>query len=206
GKTLYIDMTKVSPTSFVEFGRTILAASTTPGLDSLILDLRGNLGGALDFAQNFLGLFIGYNADAFDLFHQGDLVPQRTVQNKFDELSRYKEIALLTDNMTQSTAEVTTAAMKRFNLAHVVGDTTRGWGTVENTFPLTTVIDPNEKYSMLLVHSLTIRYDGQPIQDNGVIPDVSIKDPKWKDKLSNYFRTPDLIAALKKVAAEAPQK
>lgn len=200
GKTLYVDMTRVSPTSFIEFGRAILAASTTPGLDSLILDLRGNLGGALDFAQNFLGLFLGNTQFAFDLFHQGDFQAQRTVQNKFDELARYKDIAVLTDNMTQSTAEVTTAAMKRFHLAHVVGDTTRGWGTVENTFPLETVIDPSEKYSMLLVHSLTLREDNQPVEGRGIDPDVSIKDPKWKSELSKYFSSDSLVEALKKVA------
>jgi hypothetical protein len=200
GKTLYIDMSKVSPSSFLEFGRTILAASTTPGLDSMILDLRGNVGGALDFAQNFLGLFLGDTQYAFDLYHQGDYNVQRTSQPKFTELTRYKDIAILTDGMTQSTAEVTTAAMERFHLAHVVGETTRGWGTVENTFPLDTIIDPAEKYSMLLVHSLTLRPDNQPVEGRGVDPDVNIKDANWKTELSKYFTSPSLITALKKVA------
>jgi carboxyl-terminal processing protease len=193
-------MSKVSPSSFLEFGRTILAASTTPGLDSMILDLRGNVGGALDFAQNFLGLFLGDTQYAFDLYHQGDYNVQRTNQPKFTELTRYKDIAILTDGMTQSTAEVTTAAMERFHLAHVVGETTRGWGTVENTFPLDTIIDPAEKYSMLLVHSLTLRPDNQPVEGRGVDPDVNIKDANWKTELSKYFTSPSLITALKKVA------
>jgi len=204
GKTLYVSLSKITPTSFIEFGRTILSASTTPGLNSLIIDLRGNLGGDLAFAQNFLGLFLGQNQFAFDLFHQGEYNVQRTVQGKLPELSRYKEIAVLTDNMTQSTAEVTTAAMKRFGLAHVVGATTRGWGTVENTFPFATVIDPTTKYSMLLVHSLTLREDNQPVQDKGVDPDVSIADPKWKTELSDYFHTPSLIEAIKATVAKPP--
>ncbi len=204
GKTLYVSLSKITPTSFIEFGRTILSASTTPGLDSLIIDLRGNIGGDLAFAQNFLGLFLGQNQYAFDLFHQGEYNAQRTVQGKFAELGRYKEIALLTDNMTQSTAEVTTAAMKRFRLAHVVGGTTRGWGTVENTFPLSTVIDPTEKYSMLLVHSLTLREDNQPVQDRGVDPDVNIADPKWKSELSSYFTDSSLIEAIKKTVVKPP--
>lgn len=204
GKTLYVGLSKITPTSFIEFGRTILAASTTPNLDSLIIDLRGNLGGDLAFAQNFLGLFLGNNQYAFDLFHQGDYDVQRTVQNKFPELARYKEIAVLTDGMSQSTAEVTTAAMKRFHLATIVGNTTRGWGTVENTFPLQTVIDPTEKYSMLLVHSLTLREDNQPVQDRGVDPDINIADPKWKSQLSSYFHNAGLIKAIQTAIAKPP--
>lgn len=206
GKTLYLDMSKVSPTSFWEFGRAILAASTTPGLNSLVLDLRGNLGGALDFAQNFLGLFIGNNQYAFDLFHQGDYNVQRTVQGKFDELNRYKEIAVLTDGMSQSTAEVTTAAMKRFHLATVVGETTRGWGTVENTFPITTEIDPSQKYSILLVHSITLREDNQPIEGRGVDPDVNVKDPHWKEELSKYFKTSSIISAIETIFSSTRTK
>lgn len=207
GKTLYIGMGKIAPTTFIEFGRSIVSASTTPNLDSMIIDLRGNLGGALDFAQNFLGLFLGNSQFAFDLYHQGNYDVQRTVQGKFDELSRYKDIAVLTDNMTQSTAEVTTAAMKRFHLAHVVGDTTRGWGTVENTFPLQTVIDPTQSYSLLLVHSLTLRDDdNQPIEGRGVDPDVSIKNPNWRSELSKFFSSTSLISALKTVASEPPIK
>lgn len=204
GKTLYIGMSKIAPTTFIEFGRIILSATTTSGLNSMIIDLRGNLGGALDFSAQFLGLFIGQNQYAFDLFQQGNYNVQRTTSLQFPELARFKEIAILTDNMTQSTAEVTTAAMRRFNLARVVGGTTRGWGTVENTFPLETIIDPTEKYSMFLVHSLTLREDNQPIEGRGVDPDVSIKDPSWRNQLSNYFRSPDLISAIKKVAIKPP--
>ncbi len=202
GKTLYISMSKIAPTTFIEFGRMILSATTTPGLDSIILDLRGNLGGALDFATQFIGLFVGQNQYVYDLFHQGIYDPQRTTTPYFPELARYKDIAVLTDGMTQSTAEVTTAAMKRLHLAHVVGETTRGWGTVENTFPLDTIIDPAEKYSMLLVHSLTLREDQQPIESNGVTPDVSIKDSNWKSELASYFKSASLIAALKTTAAK----
>ncbi len=193
GKSLYIKIDRISPTTLLEFGRTVYSATSTPGLDSMIIDLRGNLGGALDFAQSFLGLFMGPNQYAFDLFHQGDYNVQRTNQQYFPELSRYKEIAVLTDNMTQSTAEVTTAAFKRFKLGTVIGDTTRGWGTVENTFPLETTVDPKEKYLLLLVHSITIREDGEPVEGRGIDPHISIKDPNWKKQLSARFESQDLI-------------
>ncbi|HEU5114920.1 MAG TPA: S41 family peptidase [Candidatus Paceibacterota bacterium] len=204
GRTLYISMSKIAPTTFIEFGRKVLAASTTPGLDSMVLDLRGNLGGALDFAGEFVGLFIGPNQYAYDLFHQGNYVPQRTTTALFPELARYKEIAILTDGMTQSTAEVTTAAMKRLRLAHSVGTPSRGWGTVENTFPLETTVDPAQKFSLLLVHSLTLRDDNQPIEGSGVMPDIDIRNPNWKGKLGQYFSSESLISAIKAAESATP--
>ncbi len=204
GKTMYLNLTKISPSSFQEFGLAIEAASTTPGMDSLIIDVRGNVGGALDFAQAFIGLFTGQNQYAFDLYRQGDFKVQRTTFGFYPPLERYKEVAILTDDMTQSTAEVITAAFKRQRLGYVVGGTTRGWGTVENTFPIETSIDPTESYTLFLVHSITLRDDNQPIEGRGVTPDIDITDPSWKDRLSDYFRSQSLIKALKETAAKPP--
>lgn len=206
GHTLYLDISQISPTTLQEFVQAVDTASTTPGLDSMILDLRGNIGGALDFAPAFLGLFIGQNQYAFDFFHQGNYLPQRTTEPEFTELARYRDIALLTDNMTQSTAEIVTAMFKRFNLGHVVGGTTRGWGTVENTTPLTTVIDPSASYALLLVQYITLRDDGQPIEGRGVDPNVNISDKNWQQELPTYFRSQSLISALEQEAPNPPLK
>lgn len=204
GKTLYFNLTKISPTTLQEFALAVEAASSTPGLDSMILDLRGNVGGSLDFTQYFLGLFIGKDQYAFDLFHQGDYKVQRTVLPQFDRLNRYKDIALLTDGGTQSTAELTTVAFKRFKLGHVVGTKTRGWGTVENTYPLKTVIDEDAKYSLLLVNNITLRGDNQPVEGRGVEPDVDTSKQGWQAELPKYFTSPSLIQALRELAPKSP--
>jgi C-terminal processing protease CtpA/Prc len=84
-------------------------------------------------------------------------------------------------------------------MAKVVGKTTRGWGTVENTYPMDTVIDEEEKYILLLVNSITLRDDGQPIEGRGVTPDVDISNPNWKNELSKNFKSESMISALKTV-------
>jgi hypothetical protein len=206
GKTLYFNMTQISPTTLQEFAQAVDHASTTPGLDSLIIDLRGNIGGALDFTQAFLGLFVGQNQYAFDLFHQGEYQVQRTTTPEFPELDRFKEIAILTDSMTQSTAEVTAATFKKFHLAKVVGVTTRGWGTVENTFPIQAQIDPAVKYSVLLVHSLTLREDNQPIEGRGVEPDIDTSKAGWEAQVGRLFESSSLISALRQYATKEPLK
>ncbi|MBI2338435.1 hypothetical protein HYU95_04600 [Candidatus Daviesbacteria bacterium] len=75
----------------------------------------------------------------------------------------------------------------------MVGTPTKGWGTVERVFPLDNQISKEEKYSLFLVHSLTLRDDNLPIEGRGVEPDVNITDTNWPQKLLLYFNNPALI-------------
>ncbi|HVM73553.1 MAG TPA: S41 family peptidase, partial [Candidatus Paceibacterota bacterium] len=205
GNTLYLYIDKMSPTTLQEFQDALTSASTTPALDSMILDLRGNIGGSLADAASFLGSFMGSNQYAFDLYAHNTYNVVRTTAPLDPLLARYREVAVLTDDMTQSTAEVLAASLKRFHLASVVGATTRGWGTVENTFPLTTTTDASTTYdALLLVRAITLRDDQQPIQGRGVDPDVNIADAQWKSELATYFKSTSIIAALKKEAQQLP--
>ena len=108
-------------------------------------------------------------------------------------------MVILSDEKTQSSAEVITATLKKFNVGIVVGTKTKGWGTVERVFDLKTQIDPSEKYSVFLVHSITLRDDGQPIEGRGVDPTIDINDLKWRQQLLAYFRRNDLVEAVNEV-------
>lgn len=204
GKTMYVYLKQISPTTLQEFGMIVENASSTLGLNGLIIDLRGNIGGDLRFANDFLGLFIGPNQYAFDFFRDDNYQPERTTKVKFNELMRYKEVAVLTDKRTQSTAELTAAILKRLKIARVVGVTTAGWGTVENTYQLETVIDPGQKYSLYLVNNITLGDDNQPIEGAGVVPDVDISKSNWKAQLKNYFNSETFMQVLRQRVAENP--
>jgi C-terminal processing protease CtpA/Prc len=205
GSTLYLQISRMSPTTVQDVTAALDAASSTP-LSSLIIDLRGNIGGALDQGPSLIGMFLGVNQYVFDLYHQNDFQVIRSPIAKLPELQKYKEIAVLTDNLTQSTAEVMTAAVKRFHLATVVGTNTRGWGTVEGQYPLTTKIDANTTYGLLLVYALTLRDDNQPIDGVGVDPDININDKNWKTQLPKYFRSASLISAVEQTVTQQPQQ
>lgn len=199
GKTLYLDIKQIAPTTLQEIGEILEKASTTPGVNSLLIDLRGNIGGALGFLNAFLGLFIGQDQYAFDLFSQGNKKVERTTLAKYPLFEQYEEIAFLSDNKTQSTAELTIDAFKRYRLGKSVGITTKGWGTIENTYPIETKIDPEMDYMLLLVHSLTVRQDNQPIEGLGVAPDVDTSQPNWQSALPKQFNSASLINAIKEI-------
>ena len=92
-----------------------------------------------------------------------------------------------------------TASFKKYHVGVVVGTKTKGWGTVEKVFPLSNQINPSEKYSMFLVHSITLRDDNAPIEGRGVEPDVNIENDGWDQQLFLYFRNPQLVEATLKV-------
>ncbi len=192
----YFKLDKFSPTSFDEFQKSI---QTTLGPTNLIIDLRGNIGGAIDITPYFIGVFIGKNQHAFDFYRKGDYTPFRTQIDKLPAISKYKQIVVLIDNNTQSSAEILAASLKRYNIATVVGVPSKGWGTVERVFPIENQIDEADKYSIFLVHSITIRDDGQPIEGRGVEPNVNIKDANWVSNLSSILKNPELVFSVEQM-------
>jgi len=198
----YIYISKISPTTFDEF---VNEANKAPeGESSLILDLRGNIGGAVDYLSYILGLFIGQNQYAYDFFHQGDYTPFKTEVGKLPKISQYKKTVILTDENMQSSAETLVASLKKYNIGVLVGKPTHGHGTIENTFPINTKITENEDHSLLLVHSITMRDDGQPIEGRGVDPDISTGDANWKEELLKYYNDSNLVSEVSKLIKNKP--
>ncbi len=198
---LYFQFKKFSPTSYDEFTKAFDSYKDNNSLSSLIFDLRGNIGGAIDATSYFLGNFIGKNQYAFDFYHKGEFLPFKSATDKLASIAKYKQIVILIDNQTQSSAEMMAAGLKKYHIGIAVGVPTKGWGTVERVFPIDNQFDKTQKYSLFLVHSITLRDDNQPIEGRGVDPDINIKNTDWDVQLFNYFRNQELIQAIKNIYA-----
>lgn len=194
----YIKLDKFSPQTFDEFIAVANSIADKPGLDSLVLDLRDNIGGAIDLLQYFLGPFIGPDQYAYEFFHQGDKTPYRTKAGWLESLKKYKKVVILVNDKTQSSAEVMAMTLKKFHIGVVVGTTTKGWGTIEHLAPIDHQIDDQQKYSMVLVEQITLRDDSQPIESRGVDPVIKITDKNWEQQLMAYFNYRPLVDATKK--------
>lgn len=196
---LYLKIKQLSPLTYDEFQKEAnrVDAEVNDKLDSLILDLRGNVGGSVDLLPYFLGPFIGLNQYAYDWYQQGEYTPFKTLIDWLPSLVRYKKVIALVDAETQSSAEVMTATLKKYNVAAVVGHSTKGWGTIERVFELENQISDEETYSMFLVHHITMRDDNLPIEGRGVDPHVNIDDANWKEQLlDNFFVTNAMVNAV----------
>lgn len=195
----YLKFIKFSPTTYEEFVKIVSSYDKEGGPKALIFDLRGNIGGAIDALPFFLGNFLGDKQYVYDFMRKGDFEPYKSVGNKLGGLARMRQVVILVDNETQSSAELLVAALKRYHFGVVLGVPTKGWGTVEKIFTLENQIDEGEKYSLFLVHSITLRDDNQPIEGRGVEPDINITSPDWEKQFNEYFRYPELTTVVKSV-------
>ncbi|OGZ31885.1 MAG: hypothetical protein A2V69_00525 [Candidatus Portnoybacteria bacterium RBG_13_40_8] len=203
---LHLYISKISPTILEDLKRETEKFDNTGGLNTLILDLRANVGGSLDILPYLLGPFIGPNNYAFELFQQANYEPFKTKLGWLPSLVRYKKVVILADEKTQSSAEVMVASLKKYNVGVFVGTKTKGWGTIEKVYEIDHQIDESEKYSIFLVNHLTLRDDNQPIEEAGVEPVIDINDPEWENKLFEYFNSNELVKAVKEAWNSSPGK
>jgi len=192
----YIHLTKFSPTTVDELFRVTTKVDKGSTLNTLIFDLRDNIGGTIDGLPYFLGPFIGNDQYAYQFYHQGAKEDFKTKIGWLPSMVRYKKVVVMINKNTQSSAEVMASVIKKYNVGILIGETSRGWGTVEKVFELKQQIDPNEKYSAFLVHSVTLREDGQPIEGRGVEPLIKLSDKDWDKQLMNYYHYEPLVSAI----------
>jgi len=192
----YIAIQKFSPTTIQELTAAANASNQYPNLNTLILDLQDNIGGAIDGLPYFLGPFIGEDQYAYQFLQQGEKEDFTTKTGWLPGLVKFKKVVVLINQNTQSSAEVMAAVLKKYHVGVLVGTTTKGWGTVEKVFELKHQLSDQQTYSVFLVHHLTLREDGQPIEGQGVNPDVDIRQSNWRQQLNAYFNSPELLTAV----------
>jgi len=197
--TLYLKIDKFTYTTFEEMVNNLNKVYQERKLTNLILDLRDNIGGNIDAMPYFLGPFIGPDQYAYQFFHQGDKTDFKTKIGWLESLVPYKKVIVLINENSQSTAELMAASLKKYNVGVVIGTPTKGWGTVEKVFPIENQLDDQDKYSIFLVHSLTLRDDGQPIQDNSVIPSIDVTTKGWQQELFKYYSNQTLVDQVSKL-------
>ncbi len=200
----YIYIKRFSPTTLNEFIQNADKTKNQTKLDTLVLDLRGNIGGSINLLPYFLGPFIGQNQYAYEMFHKDTYVPFKTKIGWLPSLIKYKRVVILIDGQTQSTAELMTAVLKKYNVGVLVGTTTKGWGTVEKIIKLEHQIDKENEYSLVLVENLTLRDDNKPIEGNGVEPTINIKTANWQQQFNHYFYDPQLTELIEKMLQKKP--
>jgi carboxyl-terminal processing protease len=136
------------------------------GAEGLILDLRGNGGGRLDEAIASASVFV----------ENGDIVTTRgraTGEEVYDALGDALEprpTVVLINRATASASEILAAAMSDYGLATLVGETTFGKGTVQESVPL-----PDGSAINLTVAEYFTSEDVS-IADKGIPPDVEVKE------------------------------
>ncbi len=148
------------------------------GVDGLILDLRGNGGGALDDAVKMSGLFI----------EKGPVVqvkdrhsaPQ-VYEDRDGEISWDGPLVVLVNSFSASASEIVAAALQDYRRAVIVGDQTFGKGTVQVMLDLDRFLAPDMRHlkplgALTLTVQKYYRITGGSTQYQGVVPDITVPD------------------------------
>ncbi|MFK7889843.1 MAG: carboxy terminal-processing peptidase [Granulosicoccus sp.] len=135
-------------------------------VDGIIIDLRGNGGGALEEATQLSGLFIESGPVVQIKTSRGEL---RAEVDDDPTIAYDGPLAVLVDRGSASASEIFAGAMQDYGRGVVVGEPTFGKGTVQSVVPL----DREGKLGQLKVtFAKFFRVDGESTQHRGVVPDV----------------------------------
>jgi carboxyl-terminal processing protease len=145
------------------------------GIDLLVIDLRGNGGGALSEAIEVSGLFI----------ESGPIVQVKTPGGEKDvhpdpnpSVAYAGPLVVLTNRLSASASEIFAGVIKDYRRGIIVGDnSTHGKGTVQNVMPvgqsgLAGLFNPEDRGALKLTISQFYRVNGDSTQNLGVPSDV----------------------------------
>ena len=149
------------------------------GMNSLVIDLRGNPGGQLTTVTDMLKLFLP----------EGVIVSTKDKYGNTDEITCdgdhefKKPLAVLVDGRSASASEIFSAAIQDYGVGTIVGTQTYGKGVVQQT------IDLGDGTCMKITISEYYTPSGRSINGTGVTPDVEVEyeydenDPEKDDQL-----------------------
>jgi len=140
--------------------------SNDDGVDGIIVDLRGNGGGALLEATELTGLFIKSGPVVQIRNSNGEVGAE--VDND-PSIAYSGPLAVLVDRNSASASEIFAGAIQDYGRGVVLGEPTFGKGTVQSVAPL----DREGKLGQLKVTvAQFFRVNGESTQHRGVVPDV----------------------------------
>jgi len=151
--------------------RQILNKLVGQGVDGVVIDLRGNGGGALAEATSLTGLFI----DTGPVVQVKDSSGKVEVERDTDPGVAYAgPLAVLVDRDSASASEIFAGAIQDYGRGLVIGEPTFGKGTVQTLVDLNRYVpgDQTNLGRLRLTMAEFFRVSGGSTQLKGVEPDV----------------------------------
>lgn len=164
-----IELTSFSESTAEEM-KAELEKMENAGIDGLVIDVRGNPGGLLPAAEGILEQFIPKDKPMLQIEDENG---KKT--RYFSKLAEPKEypVAVLVNEGSASASEILAISLKEALGYEVVGETTFGKGTVQQTIPM------GDGSTIKLTRFKWLSSDGTFIDGKGVEPTVEQKMPDY---------------------------
>ncbi|MCR4280997.1 MAG: S41 family peptidase, partial [Candidatus Kaiserbacteria bacterium] len=172
--------------------RNALREFVTSGDTKLILDLRGNPGGYLEAAVDMASWFLpsgkiivteDYAGHAQNIVHRS---------RGYDIFNENLKMVVLVDRGSASASEILADALRYYEKAKLVGDTTFGKGSVQE------LIDITPETALKITVARWLGPNGKQIPNTGIVPDVEVKITEAEVKAE---KDPQMDKALELLAA-----
>lgn len=137
------------------------------GIKGLVLDLRDNPGGNLQSALEVLKMFVPPGKTLFIEKTKGGEKPYLS-EGGCDSGGLQLPIVVLINGSTASSAEIVAATLRYHCGAKIVGEKSRGKGTIQEVIPLGTS-------TLILTVGEYLLPDGSSLRDKGIVPDLEVK-------------------------------
>lgn len=161
----YIKVTNFASNTFNQF-QTALNELEENDIESLIIDVRDNLGGQLEVATQIASLFLTKDKVVYQLNTNGIIQPiYSTGPGSFQ-----KPITVLINGATASASEVLAIALQESADATVIGTTSYGKGTIQESYKLST--GATIKFTI----QEWLSPNGNTVNEVGVKPDIEVSE------------------------------
>lgn len=161
----YLQISKFNETAYEQFNQKLNKIEAT-GINSLIIDLRGNTGGFLSAATKISELFLKKGEVIYSLNEQSGT---KVTYDETEESRNYKVFVLVNES-SASASEILAAALQDSYGALLVGTTTYGKGKVQKTNKMA----DGTMYKYTSAKWLTPK--GECIDGVGLKPDIEISN------------------------------
>lgn len=160
----YLDVDVISSNTYKQFNKN-LKRLEDKNIDSLIIDLRDNTGGHLSQTKEILSMFFNKKTVLYQL---KDKDTKKKIYSSSNETRSYPIVILVNDGSASASEIITSCFMENYNNIKVVGTTTYGKGTVQQSHQLST--GTSIKYTVQ--EWLTSK--GKSINEKGIKPDEEL--------------------------------
>lgn len=151
--------------------RRLLEELAAEQVDGVVVDLRGNGGGALSEAVQLTGLFI----EKGPVVQVRDANGRTKVEEDPDDTIAYRgPLVVLVDRVSASASEIFAGAIQDYGRGIVVGEPTYGKGTVQSLLDLERFVKDSDVPLGQLKTTVAqfFRVNGESTQHRGVVPDI----------------------------------
>ena len=160
----YLDVDVISSNTYKQFNKN-LKRLENKNIDSLIIDLRDNPGGHLSQTKEILSMFFNKKTVLYQL---KDKDTKKKIYSSSNETRSYPIVILINDGSASASEIITSCFMENYNNIKVVGTTTYGKGTVQQSHQLST--GTSIKYTV----QEWLTSNGKSINEKGIKPDEEL--------------------------------